>query len=308
MRIAVVLSDAHPRGADPRPEWARTIAFVRAARDHGLDGVAVRHGWATESWNLQAAAAAAYLSAIGGPLRMAIRGVPLGVVNPIEIAERLATLDHAWSGRLDIGVAVSNRVGAAAHGLGPAEVAERFDEALPLVRAMWSRDRLEGTGPHFRFAEVRPTLVPFQPKGPPLALGVDAPETAARAARKGLGVHVEPWVPTADVATVVRSYHDAGGRGPVSVERGLAYDGRDREAIVRAVRAAHAAAGHDGSAPAREVTLPEAFGACRSMLSRWSDLGVGQVEVRLRAPSMAPGADILLLKRFTGSVVTALRS
>jgi alkanesulfonate monooxygenase SsuD/methylene tetrahydromethanopterin reductase-like flavin-dependent oxidoreductase (luciferase family) len=306
LSVAVVVSDAHPRGVDATSAWAQDTAFVRSVRDHGLDAVTLRHGWATAAWNVQAVAAAAHLSAVGDSLRMAIRGIPLGVVNPIEVAEQLATVDHAWAGRLDAGIAQTNAVGAPAHGLDRAAAAARFDEALALVRAMWSRDRLAGVGPHFRFDEVRPTLLPFQAHGPPLSLSAGDGAAAASAAGKGLGLHVEPWVPAADVEPLIRTYRDAGGDGPVSVERGLAYG--DHAAVLAGIRSALDAASGDERVPVTgDVLLPGESRACLDLLARWLAAGLGQLEVRLRSPAAAPGNDLAVLTWLADSVVTPLR-
>jgi alkanesulfonate monooxygenase SsuD/methylene tetrahydromethanopterin reductase-like flavin-dependent oxidoreductase (luciferase family) len=136
------------------------------------------------------------------PLTLALRGLELGVRNPIELAEQLATIDHAWNGRLLVGLAIADGLPAG-----------RFEEALGLLRAMWSVDRLSGVGPHYVFGEIRPTLRPAQPGGPPLSLRAATREEAELAARLGLGLDVG-----GSANGLVAAYRAAGGSGAVSAE------------------------------------------------------------------------------------------
>lgn len=250
MRIAVVLSDGHPTGVDPKAALAADLALLAAARDR-LDGITLRHGWGTAPrWNPQALTTAAYLSGAAGPLAVTVRGLPLGVRNPIELAEQLATVDHAWRGRSRAGLAIGTPAECASHGIDPASAADRFAEGLLLVRSMWTDETVRGTGPSYLFDEVRPTLRPVQPGGPPLSLAAKDGADAETAARLGLGLHTE-FSPNGRWVELVGRYRAAGGSGELSVTIGF------------------------GSAGA-------------GVLDRLAAAGVDQVDVRVRAPGADP--------------------
>ncbi|MPZ79738.1 MAG: LLM class flavin-dependent oxidoreductase [Actinophytocola sp.] len=250
MRIAVVLSDGHPTGVDPKAALAADLALLAAARDR-LDGVTLRHGWGTAPrWNPQVLTTAAYLSGAAGQLAVTVHGLPLGVRNPIELAEQLATVDHAWSGRTRAGLAVGTPAECASHGIDPAHAADRFAEGLRLLRSMWTDETVRGTGPGYVFDEVRPTLRPVQPSGPPLSLAAKDGADAETAARLGLGLHAELG-PNGEWEGLVGRYRSAGGSG--------------------------------------ELSLTIGFGATGAgELARLAAAGVDQVDVRVRAPGADP--------------------
>lgn len=247
MRVSSIMSDGHPVGTDPVEALREDRRLLATVRDH-LDGITLHHGWGTAPcWNLQAISVGAFLGQEAGPLHLTIRGLPLGVVNPIELAEQLATLDHAWEGRFAAGITVGTAASFSSYGLDPAVGPSRFAEGLELMRDMWALQPFSGAGPNFRFDEVRPTTRPVQEGGPPLSLAAITIADARTAAEHRLGVHVgTDGAPDAGAA-VVAAYREAGGDGDVSVE--LA---------------------HDDATPAR--------------LSALADQGVVQVDVRLREP------------------------
>lgn len=218
MRVSVVMSDGHAVGKDPARAVEEDRQVLAAVREH-LDGITLDHGWGTAPrWNLQAISVGAFLGAEAGHLHLTIRGLPLGVVNPVELAEQLATVDHAWDGRFSAGLAVGMPDSFSAYGLDPAVGPSRFAEGLGLMRKMWALEPFDGTGPNFHFDEVRPTTRPVQDDGPPLSLSAVTAADARTAAEHRLGVHVGLEVPSDARTAVVAAYRETGGDGDVSVE------------------------------------------------------------------------------------------
>lgn len=216
MRIAAVLSDGHDIGVDPQLAVSQDRQLVAALQGR-LDGIVLRHGWATSPrWNPQALTYASFLAADRGPLHLTLRGVPLDVRNPIELAEQLGSLDHAWSGRLVVGLARGTQLERAWFGIAPA--ATRFDEGLALVRRMWALEPFSGEGPVFEFDEVRPTLRPITPGGPPLCLEATDRSGAQQAAELALGLHIAGGSGSEDRADLIAAYRDAGGAGELSLQ------------------------------------------------------------------------------------------
>jgi probable F420-dependent oxidoreductase len=119
--------------------------------------------------------------------------------NPVVLAKELASLDRISAGRLlpAFGLGVADRHEQAAFGVDRGDRSAWFNEALPLVRRLWTEDHVTHDGPRFRLDDV--TVLP-KPVQDPLEvwLGGAAPGELRRVGRLGDG-----WLPsftTPDVA------------------------------------------------------------------------------------------------------------
>ncbi|HUP85335.1 MAG TPA: TIGR03619 family F420-dependent LLM class oxidoreductase [Acidimicrobiales bacterium] len=112
--------------------------------------------------------------------------------NPALLAKELASLDHLSNGRLlpAFGLGVADGAEQQAFGVERTERARRFDEALPLLRRLWSEDSVDHDGTFFTYKglTVRP-----KPVQSPLEvwLGGRAPSELRRVGRLGDG-----WLPS----------------------------------------------------------------------------------------------------------------
>lgn len=112
--------------------------------------------------------------------------------NPVLVAKALASLDRLSDGRLlpAFGLGVVDPGEQQAFGVDRTERAAIFDEALPLIRRLWTEDAVDHDGPHFHLegAVVRP-----RPVQHPLDvwLGGQAPSELRRVGRLGDG-----WLPS----------------------------------------------------------------------------------------------------------------
>lgn len=112
--------------------------------------------------------------------------------NPVVLAKELATLDVLSGGRLlaAFGLGVADPGEQQAFGVKREERAAWFDEAVPLIRRLWSEDAVDHDGPRFRLQglTVRP-----RPAQSPLEvwLGGRGPSELRRAGRLGDG-----WLPS----------------------------------------------------------------------------------------------------------------
>jgi len=112
--------------------------------------------------------------------------------NPMLLAKTMATLDQVSSGRFlpAVGLGVTSQSEQQAFSVARDERPSRFDEMLPLLRRVWSEERVDHKGKWFRYdgASVRP-----QPAQKPLEvwLGGIAPSALDRCGRLGDG-----WLPS----------------------------------------------------------------------------------------------------------------
>ena len=129
-------------------------------------------------------------------LGTAVYLVPLR--HPTLVAKITSTLDRLAGGRLVLGVGVGGEFPPEfdAVGVPVAERGARTDEAIPLLRRLWTEDRVVHAGRFFRFGPVtlapKPIgssgLAPIGARGaPPIWVGGRAPAAMRRAGRFGDG-------------------------------------------------------------------------------------------------------------------------
>lgn len=139
--------------------------------------------------------------------------------NPVLVAKELATLDRLSGGRLlpAFGLGAVDPREQQAFGVQRGERAPWFDEALPLIRRLWTEDRVDHDGDRFHLegASVRPRPAQSPPE---VWLGGIAPAELRRVGRLADG-----WLP---------SFVDAeqAGAGKEVVERTAAEHGRSIDA------------------------------------------------------------------------------
>jgi alkanesulfonate monooxygenase SsuD/methylene tetrahydromethanopterin reductase-like flavin-dependent oxidoreductase (luciferase family) len=119
-----------------------------------------------------------------GPL---VYALPL--YHPLRMIEEICMLDQMSRGRLEIGFGRGSSPSELVYyGAKPEEAQEIYAEALELIIKGLTERSLTFAGKFFRFDDVPMELEPFQKPHPPIWYGVHAPDSAARAARKGLQV------------------------------------------------------------------------------------------------------------------------
>jgi probable F420-dependent oxidoreductase len=107
--------------------------------------------------------------------------------HPTLIAKTTATLDLLSGGRLVLGVGVGGEFPPefGAVGVPVSERGSRADEAIGVVRRLWTEDRVAHEGRHFQFGAV--TLAPKPARVPPIWVGGRAAPAMRRAGRLGDG-------------------------------------------------------------------------------------------------------------------------
>ncbi|MBW3574243.1 MAG: TIGR03621 family F420-dependent LLM class oxidoreductase [Actinobacteria bacterium] len=107
--------------------------------------------------------------------------------HPVLVAKEAATLDLLSGGRLELGIGAGwrkeeyDRAGMVFEP-GPVRV-DRLEEAIAVLKGLWSGRSFSHTGAHYRVAEMEGRPLPAQPDGPPLFLGGGGPRLLALAGR-----------------------------------------------------------------------------------------------------------------------------
>jgi alkanesulfonate monooxygenase SsuD/methylene tetrahydromethanopterin reductase-like flavin-dependent oxidoreductase (luciferase family) len=161
---------------------------VRTARDLGFKAVLANdHLIYSRPWLDAPTALAAILSDSG---KMAVGSVILAIVRgPVPMAKVLAAIDILSNGRLFVGLAP----GSSARdyeivSINYDERWKRFDEAIQVVRSLWSGDSVGFTGRFYSTAGINLEPKPLRKPSPPIWIGSWGSDTGLRrVARLGDG-------------------------------------------------------------------------------------------------------------------------
>jgi len=177
----------------------RFPGFVDALEARGFDSL-----WLSERLTGPAPDPLVALAMAAGRTRKLKLGTSVLVVpgrNPVVLAKELATLDRLSGGRLLPAVGLGAPVPAEhrAFGVERGERAGLFDEALGLMRRLWTEDDVHHDGEHFHLDGV--TLRPRPLQDPVDAwLGGTSPSELRRTGRLGDG-----WLPSFTVPSEVEA-------------------------------------------------------------------------------------------------------
>jgi probable F420-dependent oxidoreductase len=130
----------------------------------------------------------AYAAASTSRLRIGCAVFVTPLHQPVHLAKAIASLDQLSGGRLEVGVGTGGRVRPfAAFEVEPDSYVRRFNEALQLMKALWTESAVDFAGSYWRLEQAELTPKPYQRPHPPLWLGGSAPSAVRRAVREGSG-------------------------------------------------------------------------------------------------------------------------
>jgi len=121
--------------------------------------------------------------------------------HPLRIAEEIALLDVLSGGRVNFGAGRGfDATEFRAFGVPPPESAERFREAVEIVLAAWSSERLNYSGRYFSFENIEVLPKPTQSPHPPVWVAASSEPAVEWAAQRGLTIMMDPHSPHAEIA------------------------------------------------------------------------------------------------------------
>lgn len=162
-----------------------------------------------------------YLAARTERIRLGTFVYLLGIRHPFVGARAFATLDIVSGGRALCGVGAGwLRPEWDAVGIDPSTRGARLDEAIGIVRRLWTEPEITHEGPHFPFEPVAFEPKPVQDGGPPIHVGGESDRALRRAATVGDGWLGMAHTPASAAARVerLRALAEEAGRDPRAVE------------------------------------------------------------------------------------------
>jgi F420-dependent oxidoreductase-like protein len=222
---------------------------------------------------------------------------------PSVLAKMAATLDVISGGRLELGLGAGwFEREYRAYGIPFPRIGERIeqlDEAVQVIRAMWTAERPTFTGKHYTIEDAVCDPRPEQRPHPPIWIGGEGDRVHRVAARAADGINVRWWSPERVAARTpfLDAACRAHGRDPRALSRSvtalLALDrDAERAQAVRARFGAIPTEGHIAGTPEQ----------CLARLRRYLDAGVRHV--LLTIPDVASSDALELAGR---EVLPALR-
>ena len=113
----------------------------------------------------------------------------LPLYHPLRLLEEICMIDQMSGGRFDMGFGRgASPIELGIFGCNPAEAEAIYQESLEVIVRGLTERPLTFKGQYFNFEDVPVALEPLQQPYPPIWYGVHSPDSAARAAKRGLNI------------------------------------------------------------------------------------------------------------------------
>jgi len=243
----------------PLASAAEYWSWVDRCEDSPLDSLWQTDRLVSRTPHLEPMSVMAALAARTRRIKFGMNAVVIPFRDPLLLAKQCASIDFLSGGRLlpVFGVGADRAPEWRASGrIGPAARGRASNEALELMRRLWSEDRVDFEGEYFRFEDVSISPHPVQ-RPLPCWIGGSSPAALRRTAQHGSG-----WLGGREGPDQVRS-------AIVGIQRELANSGR------------RIAPDHYGA------TLPFRIGGIGDRLGELDERLRSLLEARLRAGAPA---------------------
>jgi len=335
MNFGLIVSKQHPPGASMVDRFREHVDQVRAARDAGFDLIVMgQHFLSTPFQELQTLPALARLAAEAGTMRVGATVILLPLLNPVDVAEQVATLDVITEGRFIFGVGLGYREEEnEAFGVAPKERVGRLVEGLEVIRRLWAEDEVTHHGRFFHLTKARMMLKPVQQPRPPIWFAANNDGAVQRAARLAdawvINPHAKLAVLERQMAVYRQALRDAGRPFPAELPMiKELYIAPDRRTAIQECRPfleakykAYASWGQDKALPegdsfdlgfeelvADRFVIGDPDDAVRELKRYAQSLGVNCFIFRIQWPGMEQAKVLRTIKLLAERVMPALHS
>lgn len=211
--FGLYLENLHPRGEDLHQRLREHREQIALARDAGFTSLVIGHHVLTQPIQmLSPLPHLASLTDCSGTMKLCTGVLLLPLLNPVLLAEDLATLDWLCGGRLIVGVGLGYRtVEYKVAAIEPADRVSRFTEAVEIMRRVWSAgaNTWSFEGKWHTFEGMPGGLEPCQGSGLLFWVAADADKAVRRAGRLGAAWYINPRATLAHLRRQLPLYLDA---------------------------------------------------------------------------------------------------
>ena len=223
------------RDATARDPFHQTYELATIAEAAGFDTATIGHHHFRPGTQSDPLTFMATVAARTDVLRVGTGIFQLPIHNPIRVAEQVATIDQISNGRVSLGVGMGWwPLEYQVHGSVFSQRGARMEEALQIMRLVWSEEHATFDGRFHQFENLTVYPRPVQAPYPPIWVAGVATAAVERAARLG---DAWLWGPVQSLTTgqrcldAYRAAADTAGRPAGWILRRYAWLGTDRRQV-----------------------------------------------------------------------------
>lgn len=220
VKIGLFLTNQQPIGRDMVAALDEQLAMMRAARDAAWDTVWTGQHFLSTMSQTQPVPFLSRLAAESGDMSVGLGIQLIALLNPVSVAEEIASLDIVCRGKLIYGVGLGYRdVEYAAFGVPDGTRVKRFEANLDIITRLWAGESVSADLPWCQLDDVSLTTVPVQRPRPPLWFAANNDKAVARAARLGDTWMINPHARTETIGRQIELFHaerERSGQPPVT--------------------------------------------------------------------------------------------
>jgi probable F420-dependent oxidoreductase len=214
MKVRIGITLGQSLGDDRKPE--EILEFVDDLEDLDVDSLWVSDRLVSSALTLEPITFLSYIAGRLPRMKFGTSTLVLSTRNPVILAKELATLDFVSRGRFfpAVGLGSDDAKDFAAVGVNKKDRAQRSDEAIVLMRRLWTEENVSFDGKFFSIDDVTITPRPWQKGGPPIWIGGRSQAALRRTGRLGDGwlVSGASAAEVSDGITSIRAYASQAGR------------------------------------------------------------------------------------------------
>jgi len=184
------------------------LAVIRFADELGFDTCWIReHHFTDYGFLPNTMVMLAHAAALTEQIRLGTAVVTLPLHHPVRAAEDIALVDVLSGGRVDVGVGRGYQsVEFETFGVPLSEARERTDEAIEIMRALWTTDEVNHDGRYWNLSGVHLQPRPVQQPHPPLHYASVSTDSIIHYAKKGIPFIVDSTLRTSQLAVLADTW------------------------------------------------------------------------------------------------------
>ena len=196
---------------DLQQQWQDHLEQFRSSRDAGFDIYCWAHHYLIDPFqHFQPWPVLARLAAEPGDMMLATSVLLLPLLNPVDVAEEVATLDHICQGRFIFGVGLGYRPEECeAFRTRMAQRSARCSEAVDLMVRLWTEEEVTHHGRYFNITNARPTARPYQKPYPRIWMAAMSDPAVRRVGREGHSFFIGPAQSYSTIERQVELYYSS---------------------------------------------------------------------------------------------------